>query len=151
MSLTTWSPSRDRNKYCGIRRRSTNLFKGFSLCYCDAIYRRVLLFACTLSYLPLYFFLSQMDDDDVRDIGKHDFPSILHHPMGVMFTTGFSPLLEDASTVCRSKKVSLYVRTDFLENCFQSRNVVLFWVSKFAVFRDLFLRYRNFCLSFGSL
>ena len=42
MSLTSSSSSRDRNKYCGIWRRSINLFKEWSLCYCDAIYRRLL-------------------------------------------------------------------------------------------------------------
>ena len=31
-------------------------------------------------YSP-YLFLSREDDDDVRDIGKHDFRSVLVHPM----------------------------------------------------------------------
>ena len=43
LSLTSLLPSCDRNKYGGIRRWSINFFKGCSLCYCDAIYRRVLL------------------------------------------------------------------------------------------------------------
>ena len=52
-----------------------------SLCYCDAIYRRVLLFVCSMYHIPPYLFLSQQDDDDVRDIGKCDFRSVLLHPM----------------------------------------------------------------------
>ena len=39
----------------------------------DALYRRVLLFVCTVSHIPPYVFLSREDDDDVRDFGKHDF------------------------------------------------------------------------------
>ena len=30
---------------------------------------------------PPYLFLSRDDDDDVRDIGKHGFRSVLLHPM----------------------------------------------------------------------
>ena len=48
---------------------------------CDAIYRRVLLFVCSMNHIPPYLFLSREDDDDVRDIGKHDFRSVALHPM----------------------------------------------------------------------
>ena len=34
-----------------------------------------------LQHVPPYLFLSREDDDDVRDIGKHDFRSVLLHPM----------------------------------------------------------------------
>ena len=47
----------------------------------DAIYRRVLLFICCMSHIPPHLFLSREDDDDVIDIGKHDFRSVLLHPM----------------------------------------------------------------------
>ena len=57
------------------------LLHGCSLCYYDAIYRRVLLFVCSVNHIPPYLFLSREDDDDVRDIGKHDFCSVLLHPM----------------------------------------------------------------------
>ena len=32
-------------------------------------------------HIPPYLLLSQEDDHDVRDIGKHDFRSVLLHPM----------------------------------------------------------------------
>ena len=70
MSLTSSSSSRDRSRYRGIWRRSINFFKGWSFLYGDAIYRRVLLFACRLNHIPPYLFPSREDDDDVRDIGK---------------------------------------------------------------------------------
>ena len=47
----------------------------------EALYRRVLLFVCTLSHIPPYVFLSREDDDDVRDFGKHDFRSVVLHAM----------------------------------------------------------------------
>ena len=31
-------------------------------------------------HIAPYLFLSREDDDDVRDIGKHDFPSVLPYP-----------------------------------------------------------------------
>ena len=34
-----------------------------------------------LQHVPPYLFLSREDDDDVRDIAKHDFRSVLLHPM----------------------------------------------------------------------
>ena len=34
-----------------------------------------------MNHIPPYLFLSREDDDDVRDIGKHDFRSVLIHPM----------------------------------------------------------------------
>ena len=33
------------------------------------------------SHIPPYVFMSPEDEDDVRDIGKHDFPSVPLHPM----------------------------------------------------------------------
>ena len=33
------------------------------------------------SYSSIYLCLSRNDDDDVRDVGKHDFRSVLLHPM----------------------------------------------------------------------
>ena len=41
--------------------------------YCDAIYRRVLRFVSSMNHIPPYLHLSRTDDDDVRDIGKHEF------------------------------------------------------------------------------
>ena len=32
-------------------------------------------------HVPPYLFLSREDDDDVKDIGKHDFRSALFHPL----------------------------------------------------------------------
>ena len=32
-------------------------------------------------HIPSYLYLSRKDDDDVRGIGKHDFRSVLLHPM----------------------------------------------------------------------
>ena len=80
MSLTPSSSSRDRNKYGGTWRRSANFFKGCSLGYCDAIYRQELHFVCSMNYIPPYLFLSREDEDDVRDIGKFDFRSLLLRP-----------------------------------------------------------------------
>ena len=34
-----------------------------------------------MNHIPPYSFLSREDDDDVRNIGKHDFCSVLRHPM----------------------------------------------------------------------
>ena len=34
-----------------------------------------------LLHIPPYLFLSWEDDHDVRDVGKHDFRSVLLHPM----------------------------------------------------------------------
>ena len=62
-------------------KQSINFFKGCSLCYCDAIYRRVLLFVCSMNHVPPYLFLSREDDDDLRDIKKHYFRSVLLHLM----------------------------------------------------------------------
>lgn len=59
MSLTFWSSFHDRNKYGRIRRQSINFFKRRSLCYCDAIYRRVLLFVCGVDHIPSCLFLSR--------------------------------------------------------------------------------------------
>ena len=81
MSLTSSSSSRDRNKYGRIWRWSINFFKGCSLYYGDAIYRRVIPFVCSMNHIPPYLFRSREDDDDVRDMGKHDFRSVLLLPM----------------------------------------------------------------------
>ena len=56
-------------------------FQGMlSLCSCDAIYRRVLLLVCSINRKTIdrciQFSLSRENDDDVRDIGKHDFRSV---------------------------------------------------------------------------
>lgn len=67
MSLTSSSSFHDTNKYGGIRRQSINFFKRRSLCYCDAIYRRVFLFVCGVNHIPSCLFLSREDDDDVSD------------------------------------------------------------------------------------
>ena len=61
--------------------RSNSLRQGvLSLLLCDAIYRRVLLFVCSMNHILPYLFLSREHDDDVRDIGKHDIRSVLFHP-----------------------------------------------------------------------
>ena len=39
----------------------------------------MLLFVCSINHIPPYLFLSLEDDDDARDIGKHDFRSVLLH------------------------------------------------------------------------
>ena len=57
--------------------RSTSLIKGCSLCCCDAIYRRVLHFVYNMNHIPPYSFRSRMGEDEVRDIRKHDFRSVL--------------------------------------------------------------------------
>ena len=47
-----------------------NSIKGCSLCY------------MAMRFIPPYLFLSRDDDDEVRvDTGKHDFRSVLPHPM----------------------------------------------------------------------
>lgn len=80
VSLTSTSSSRDRNKYGGIWQRSINFLKGCSLCYCHTICRRVLFFVCRMNQIPPYLFLSRKDDEDTRDLGKHDFRSVLLQP-----------------------------------------------------------------------
>ena len=34
-----------------------------------------------MNHIPPYLFRSREDDDDVRDIGKHDFRSVELHPL----------------------------------------------------------------------
>ena len=34
-----------------------------------------------MNHIPSYLFRSREDDDDVRETGKHDFRSVLLHPM----------------------------------------------------------------------
>ena len=58
LSLTSSSSSRDRNKYGGIWRPSIKFCKGWKgrfLCYCDAIYPGLLVFACSMNIIPPYF------------------------------------------------------------------------------------------------
>ena len=33
-----------------------------------------------MNHIPPYLFLSQKDDEDTRDLGSHDFRSVLLHP-----------------------------------------------------------------------
>ena len=35
---------------------SINFFKGYSLCYCNVIYRLVILFVCSMNHIPLYLY-----------------------------------------------------------------------------------------------
>lgn len=46
-----------------------------------AIYRRVLLFICIMNHIPPHLFLSREDNDELRDLGKHDCLSVLLQPM----------------------------------------------------------------------
>ena len=69
-SVNTWQ----REKY------SINYFKGGPLpLRCDL--SRVLIFTCSMSHIRPYLFSSPEAEDDVRDIGKNDFPSVLLQPM----------------------------------------------------------------------
>ena len=52
-----------------------------SVLFGDAIYRRVLLFFCSMKHILPCLFLSRENDNDVRDIGKHDVRSVLLHPV----------------------------------------------------------------------
>ena len=55
MSMTSSLSSRNRNKYGGIWRRSNQLFQGMlSHCYLKPIYRRVLLFVCSMNRKTIY-------------------------------------------------------------------------------------------------
>ena len=49
--------------------------------YLPLRYNLSLLFVCSMNDIPPSLFLSREDDDDVRDIGKHDFCSVLPHSM----------------------------------------------------------------------
>ena len=69
---------------------------------CDAIYRRVLLFVCGMNHIPPYLFLSREDDDDVRDIGKHDFRSVVLHPMLSNANPPIKPVVQGKSSQERS-------------------------------------------------
>ena len=68
--------SRDRNIYGGILRRSSR----------NALFAVAIQFITSLCLQyelrlhPPSLFLSREDDDDVRDIGKQDFCSVLPHP-----------------------------------------------------------------------
>jgi len=62
-------------------RRLINFFRGCSLCYCDAIYRGVLVFVWSINPFSTTLISLTEDDDDVRDIGKHDLRSVLIHPI----------------------------------------------------------------------
>ena len=39
------------------------------------------IFVCCMNHIPPYLVLSREDDDDVTDLGKHDFHSVLLQPM----------------------------------------------------------------------
>ena len=68
-----WIPGKEK------KTRSTSLRE--ALYHYDAIYQRVLIFACSMSHIRPYLLSSPEAEDDVRDIGKHDFPSVLLQPM----------------------------------------------------------------------
>ena len=53
------------------------LLKGCSLYYFDLSTGTSLV--CSMNDIPPYLFLSREGDNDVRDIGKHDFRSVLLH------------------------------------------------------------------------
>ena len=49
------------------------------------------------SHIPPYVFMSPEDEDDVRNVGKHDFPSVPLHPLlsnAHPFELGCSDLLK---------------------------------------------------------
>ena len=48
---------------------------------CDLSSSTSPVYSMSMSHILPYVFLSREDDDDVRDIGKHDFRSVLLHPM----------------------------------------------------------------------
>ena len=108
MSLMTSSSSRDRNKYGGIWRRS--------------IYRRVLLFVFNTNHIPPYLCLSREDDDDVRDIGKHDFPLVLLHPM----LSNANHIRKLRQPRWRRQERHKYVRKKKSQICMKKRQFVCF-------------------------
>lgn len=62
------------NKYDGIWQYQ--LLQGnCSLCYCNVIYWRELVFVCSMNNIRSHLFLSREDEDDVRDTAKHDSQS----------------------------------------------------------------------------
>ena len=67
-----WIPGKEK------KTRSTSSRE--ALYHYDAIYQRVLIFACSMSHIRPYLFSSPEAEDDVTDIGKHDFPSVLLQP-----------------------------------------------------------------------
>ena len=81
MSLTSSSSTSERGKYAGIWRQSINFFRGCSHCHCIAIYRQELLFVCSMNIILPYLFWSREHNDDVRDIEKQDFRSVVLHPV----------------------------------------------------------------------
>ena len=48
---------------------------------CDLSSSTSPVYSMSMSHILPYVFLSREDDDDVRDIGKHDFRSVLLDPM----------------------------------------------------------------------
>ena len=40
-----------------------------------------------MNQIPPYLFLSRKDDEDTRDLGKHDFRSVLLHPTALFHHT----------------------------------------------------------------
>ena len=57
------------------------LFHGMLSHYWGAIYQRLLVFVCSINHNLPYLFLSREDNHDIRDIGKHDFHSVLFQPV----------------------------------------------------------------------
>ena len=97
--------------------RSINFFKGCSPCYCDAFYRRVLLIICSMNHILSHLSLSRVDDDDVRDIGKHDFRSFYFTLCYLKQTVGSLPNSDSEEDVSLKYKFASFVT---LKNCFKS-------------------------------
>ena len=57
------------------------------------------------SHIPPYVFMSPEDEDDIRDIGKHDFPSV---PLRPMLRT--VPTIVTAHTFCASPDTQISYR-----------------------------------------
>ena len=80
MSLTSLSFSRDRNKYGRIwfilQKKKYTSINRIATEEREYPLRKLI----DRLHIPPYLFLSRETDDDVKDIGKHDFPSVLPHP-----------------------------------------------------------------------
>ena len=109
---------------------SITFFKGCSLCYCDAIYRRAILFACSMNHIPPCLLLSRADDDDVRNNGQCDFRSVLIHP-----------LLSDANFSIAVFTAEAAGKASFVHSCMWTRlkvdsmknNLLAWFVSKLMI------------------
>ena len=114
ISLTSSSYSRDRNKYGGIWRRSVDLFKWCPLFYCDAIYRRVLLLFTAWAWaIFCHMYFCHVRTTMTSDIGKHDFRSVLLHPM--LSVVGSAITKEKTPVPVRSPKLSPVGRGWYLD------------------------------------